>query len=89
MIFQYIVPEQLIHIRGIARKDKDFELCDQIRDHLDSIDIVIMDTPDYQNTYYGMNREQVVEMLKKERNANKLFDSWLETQRHKMKKTKL
>ena len=67
-IFKYISPSQLIDIRQQAKKNKNYELSDQIRDYLDSIGIIIMDCPDgsYLESFgNGLTREYVISKMKK------------------------
>jgi len=66
-IFKYISESQLVHIRQLAKKDKDYELSDQIRDYLDSIGIILMDCPDgscLESFGKGLTREYVISKMK-------------------------
>lgn len=71
---------ELVDIREKVRREKQYDLADRIRDYLDTKDVFIFDSLDGQIVYYKAKRTTRIELIKKmnkEKQANKLFDSWL------------
>lgn len=62
---------------------KDYMLSDRLRDELDKLNVFAFDHPDgFQEVYYypyDITRKEVEEKIRKDREANQLFDSWLKT----------
>ena len=77
--FSDITPDELISIREKAREEKDWKLCDEIRDYLDTKSIFINDTPDGQEVYFEVKgtREDLVNKININRIAESRFDAWL------------
>jgi len=81
--------DQLIQLREYARKDKDWELSDKIRDFLDGERVFIFDTVNGQEVYYlefdffthkpdDISPRQYVESrLKRDIKEEANFDAWL------------
>ena len=51
MNFSEMYVSELIHVREVARADRDWKLSDEIRDYLDTKHTFIFDTKDGQNIY--------------------------------------
>ena len=71
---------ELIHIREKARENKNYNLCDEIRDYLDTKQCFIFDTKDGQLVYHypkGMTRDKLIKNINRDKRGEKLFDAWL------------
>lgn len=88
--------DELIYLRGIFKKDKNYLETDRIRDYLDSKLSFVFDTIDgFQEVYHmpksvfikkpdNMTDRKYVEVLISRRiKADRLFDAWLYTQQGK------
>ena len=71
--------DELIFFREEARLKKDWKLSDDIRDYLDKKHVFIFDNREEQVVYNRSHgtRQDLVNQLKKEQRAQKLFDTWL------------
>jgi hypothetical protein len=71
--------DELVDLRNEARAKKNWKLSDEIRDYLDTKQTFIFDTIDGQVVYHGKEntRQKLIEQLKKETRAEKMFDAWL------------
>jgi hypothetical protein len=90
-----IYTEELIEIREKARKEKNWQLSDSIRDELDIRLSFLFDTPEGWLVYHlnekyfskkpaNMTNRQYVELrIKRDIEAEKSFDAWLYTQKQK------
>ena len=77
----YLIDE-LVDIREIVRKNKDWKLSDKIRDYLDSKLVFIFDTPNGQEIYYypsnsNITRNKLIESINTKSRAEKNFNAWL------------
>ncbi|WP_242202069.1 hypothetical protein [Aestuariivivens insulae] len=79
MNLEHLYIDELIALREEARQSKNYKLSDDIRDFLDSKHIFVFDTPNQQVVYHRTtgSREDLINELKKEQRAQKLFDAWL------------
>ncbi|GAA3579333.1 hypothetical protein [Snuella lapsa] len=79
MNLENIYIDELIVMREKARQSKNYKLSDNIRDFLDSKHVFVFDTPNAQVVYHRTtgSREDLINELKKEQRAQKLFDAWL------------
>jgi hypothetical protein len=71
---------ELVYARELLRKERNWELCDNIRAYLDSKNVFIFDTSNGQEVYYelkGMTREKLVERINSEKRSIKMSDAWL------------
>ena len=71
--------DQLIDLRETFRTEKDWSMCDKIRDYLDTKHVFIFDTPEGQVIYNQTKgtRKDAVEIINKEKRAVAMFDAWL------------
>jgi len=79
MDFESKYIDELIDIREEARAEKNWELSDKIREYLDSKSTFIFDTKEGQEVYHTntMSRNELIKRIQKNKNAEKLFNSWL------------
>lgn len=79
MNFESKYIDELIAIREEAREEENWKLSDAIRDYLDTKHIFVFDTPNHQVVYHRNegSRKDVMEQIKREQRAKKLFDAWL------------
>ena len=75
----YIYIENLIDIRKQYRADKNWQMCDAIRDYLDSKHVFIFDTPEGQVIYNEVKgtRQDVIDKINRDKKAEAAFDAWL------------
>ena len=71
--------DELVDLRNEAREQKNWKLSDEIRDYLDTKHTFIFDTNEGQVVYHGQEktRQKLINQLKKEARAEKIFDAWL------------
>ena len=71
--------DELIEIREDARQKKDWALSDKIRAYLDSKHVFVFDTEEGQIVYHRKKetRNGLINMLKMDLKAEKLFNAWL------------
>ena len=71
--------DELIEIRHETRLKKDWALSDKIRDYLDCKNIFIFDSEEGQIVYHRKkeSRNSLINKLKQEAKAEKLFNAWL------------
>lgn len=71
--------DELIEIRHETRLKKDWALSDKIRDYLDCKYIFIFDSEEGQIVYHRKkeSRNSLINKLKQEAKAEKLFNAWL------------
>ena len=71
--------DELIESRKEARIKRNWRLSDRIRNYLDTKHVFIFDTEHGQIVYHrnGLSRPDLIDQIKKEDRAEKLFDAWL------------
>jgi len=71
--------DELIEIRKDARQKKDWALSDKIRSYLDNKHVFVFDTEEGQIVYHEKKetRNSLINRLKNELRAEKLFNAWL------------
>ena len=71
--------DELIEMREDARQKKDWDLSDKIRAYLDNKHVFVFDTESGQIVYHTKSetRNGLIDKLKQEFRAKKLFDAWL------------
>lgn len=89
MNFEHYYIEELIEVRKQSKANKDWKLCDNIRNYLDEKLVFIFDSKEGQEVYYLpsiyfirkpielTNRQFLEFRIKQEAQANKNFDAWL------------
>ena len=79
MTFKSLYIDELLHIRNVARENRNWALSDEIRKYLDQKGVFVFDSDKGQIVYHRRNssREKIILQLKKEARAQKLFDAWL------------
>lgn len=79
MNFETKYIDELIAIREEARQEKNWKLSDDIRDYLDTKHVYVFDTPNQQVVYHrtGGTRQDLINQIKEDQRAQKLFDAWL------------
>lgn len=79
--------DELIDIRKEAREQKDWKLADEIRDYLDTKFTFIFDHKEGQEVFHRRKgtRAELIKEIQKDRDADKLFDSWLFSTKASMK----
>ena len=90
MDFENTLIEELIYIRSQARESKEWALCDQIRGYLDTKHVFIVDTANGQQVSYMLSgtREQFINNLNKDIQAEKRFNAWLYSTKQSIKHIK-
>lgn len=88
MDFESKYIDELIEIRKEAREEKNWVLSDQIRDYLDTKHIFVFDHKEGQEVFYRKSgtRTEMISELQKDRDAEKLFESWLYSIKSSIKK---
>ena len=83
--------DELLAIREKARIAEKWELADKIREYLDTKQVFVFDKKDEQLVYHRMkeSRRDLIEQLKADAHAEKLFDAWLFSIRSSMKFKKI
>lgn len=83
MDFEHRYIDELIYLRNEARIGKNWALSDAIRDFLDSKHCFVFDTDQGQVVYHRISgsRQELVEEIKEEKRAIKIFDAWLHSVR--------
>ena len=74
--------EELIDLRKNERQAKNWLICDEIRNYLDSKFVFIFDTKDGQEVYHelkGMTRVDLIDRINKNIRLEKVFNAWLYT----------
>ncbi len=86
MKFENKYIDELVDLRNEAREQKNWKLSDEIRDYLDSKHTFIFDTVEGQVVYHGQQRtrQKLIDQLKNESRAEKMFDAWLFSMRQGM-----
>jgi len=79
MNLKYKYIDELIEIRENARQMRDWVLSDSIRAYLDSKHVFVFDTEEGQIVYHTKNqtRNSLIDKLKQEFRAKKIFNAWL------------
>ena len=71
--------DELVDLRRDAREQKNWMLSDKIRVYLDTKRSFVFDTKEGQVIYHRTNgtRTDLINQLKEDTRANKIFDAWL------------
>ena len=71
--------DELVDSRKEARIKRNWSLSDRIRNYLDTKHVFVFDTEYGQVVYHraGLTRPDLIDKIKKEDRAEKLFDAWL------------
>ena len=79
MKFEDKYVDELVDFRKEAREQKNWKLSDKIRDYLDTKHSFIFDTKEGQVVYHrtGYTRQGLINQLKIDAKAEKMFDAWL------------
>ena len=77
--------DELVHLREVARANKDWKTSDAIRDELASRGSFVVDTKDGQEVTHtpGWTKEQWEQRIAYDRRTNADFDAWLFTMQAK------
>ena len=71
--------DELVHLRSLYRKNKDWVKCDEIREVLDLRHSFVFDTNEGQVVYHELSgtREELINKLNRDKRADRMFDAWL------------
>lgn len=87
MNFENIYIDELVCIRKRAREKRNWVLSDQIRAYLDTKHTFVFDTNEGQVVYHDLSktRQELIENIKKESRAERMFNAYLTTVRSNKK----
>lgn len=79
--------DSLIDIRRELRELGNYQMCDRIRNYLDTKNVFVFDTKHGQEVYFEVKpttRKEIEKRIQQESKANRLFDAWLYTVNNKL-----